>query len=303
MSLAGRYAPGRFGVSFEVYPPKTEAGDGALFRALESLTAFRPAFVSCTFGAGGSTRDQTLELICRIRDSFRVPVAAHRTCVEASAAEVRAWLRRAAEMGIESIVALRGDPPQGATSFTPPSDGFAHADDLVRFIRREFPGFGIAVAGYPEVHREAASPEADLAHLKRKVEAGADLVLTQLFYRNADFFAFRDRCAAAGIRVPIVPGILPILTLAQVQRITALCGAKLPDELIRKLEACADDPAGQAAVGVAHAVRQCEGLTAAGVPGLHFYVLNKAEAPAEILRALGVPCGAPGEGAPRGAAA
>jgi len=297
MSLASRYAPGRFGVSFEVYPPKTEAGDGVLFRALESLAAFRPAFVSCTFGAGGSTRDRTLELICRIRDGFGVPVAAHRTCVEAGAAEVRDWLRRAEGMGIESIVALRGDPPQGAAVFTPRADGFAHAIDLVRLIRREFPHFGVAVAGYPEVHREAASPEADLARLREKVEAGADLVLTQLFYRNADFFRFRDRCAAIGIRVPIVPGILPILTLAQVQRITSLCGAALPAELIRRLEACADDPEGQAAVGVAHAIRQCQELVAAGVPGLHFYVLNKAEAPMQILRALGLG-GAPDGGAP-----
>lgn len=287
MTLAHAYGPGRFGLSFEVFPPKTEAAEVQLFAALETLVAFRPAFVSCTYGAGGTTRDRTLELTTRIRDVFQVSVAAHRTCVESSAEEMGAWLRRAAELRIENIVALRGDPPQGSTVFTPPPNGFAHANELVAYIRARFPHFGIAVAGYPEVHREASSAAEDLTNLKRKVEAGADLVLTQLFYRNADFYAFRERCVASGIAVPIVPGILPVVNLAQVQRITTLCNAKLPERLVQDLEGQRDDPRGQLAVGVAYATRQCEELVAAGVPGLHLYVLNKAEAPAQILRALG----------------
>ena len=286
MRLSALYGAGKFGVSFEVFPPKTLEGDVALMAAVRDLVALRPSFVSCTFGAGGSTRDQTLDLICRIRDTFQVPVAAHRTCVESSVGEIRTWLKRACDLGVENVVALRGDPPRGTTVFQPPRDGLAHANELVELVRQEFPHLGIAVAGYPETHREAPSREADLANLKRKVEAGADLVLTQLFYDNADFFDFRRRYLAAGIRVPLVPGILPVTSLAQLERITALCGARIPSVLRAELEVHRDDAEGQAAVGVAYATQQCQALIDGGVPGLHLYVLNRADAPTKILRAL-----------------
>lgn len=294
MKFCDAYGSGKFGLSFEIFPPKTPAGEGALFEAIETLMAFRPSLVTCTYGAGGSTREKTLELTVAIRERFGVNTAAHLTCVGSSYEALRAWLAMAAGRRVENIVALRGDPPRGESRFIPADGGPAHADELVAFIRREFPQFGVGVAGYPETHQEAVSPEADLAHLKRKVEAGADVVITQLFYDNRDFFAFRRRYEQAGIRLPLVPGILPITNFAQVQRITTMCGAKLPPALVAQLEGRRDDAEAELEIGVAHAIRQCRELLDAGVPGLHFYVLNKATAPARILEALTLPARAAG---------
>ncbi len=290
MKFSEAYGSGKFGLSFEIFPPKTPAGDGPLFESVKALVAFRPSFVTCTYGAGGSTREKTLELTVAIRQQFGVSTAAHLTCVGSSNADLRAWLARAASQGVENIVALRGDPPQGESRFIPMDGGPAYANELVALIRHEFPHLAVAVAGYPETHQEATSPEADLAYLKRKVEAGAHVVITQLFYDNRDFFAFRRRYQQARIQVPLVPGILPIINYAQVQRITALCGAKLPPTLVAELEAKRDDPEAELEIGVAHAIRQCRALLEAGVPGLHFYVLNKATAPARILEALRLAC-------------
>jgi methylenetetrahydrofolate reductase (NADPH) len=287
--LSQLYGPGRFGISFEVFPPKTPDGESQLMSAIRDLLSFEPAFISCTFGAGGSTRDRTLELICRIRDTFGVRTVAHRTCVGASVGEIREWLGRLRAMGVENVVALRGDPPKDRPDYQPPQDGLAHASDLVALIRREFPELGVAVAGYPETHLEAPSAEVDLANLKRKVKAGADIVLTQLFYDNNDFFDFRRRYQQVGIRVPLVPGVLPVVSLSQIQRIVSLCGAKIPGGFLAALERERDDPAGQLRAGVAHAIRQCQDLIDAGVPGLHFYVLNRSEGPLQILRALRLP--------------
>ena len=286
MKIADAYGEGKFGLSFEIYPPKTDAGEAQLFAALETLMEFQPSFVSCTYGAGGSTRDKTLELVVKIRKTFGVTTAAHRTCVESTEEEIRRWLKEATDLGIENIVALRGDPPAGQVEFKKPEGGFAYANELVALIRREFPHFGIAVAGYPETHQEAPSFEVDLANLKRKVEAGADAVITQLFYNNSDFFRFRTRYRKAGIGPPLVPGILPVINMAQIQRIASLCGAKLPASFLADLERHRDDPEGQLNVGVEYAIRQCRELLDAGIPGLHFYVLNRAEAPRRILRAL-----------------
>ena len=211
MKIVEAYGEGKFGLSFEIYPPKSDAGETQLFAALEALMVFRPSFVSCTYGAGGSTRDKTLELTVKIRETFGVTTAAHRTCVESTEEEIRQWLKQATDLGIENIVALRGDPPKGETAFKKPEGGFAYANELVALIRREFPHFSIAVAGYPETHQEAPSPEVDLANLKRKVEAGADAVITQLFYDNRDFFEFRARYEMGGIAAPLVPGILPVI--------------------------------------------------------------------------------------------
>lgn len=286
MKIVDVYGKGKFGLSFEIFPPKSDAGEAQLFAALEALMVFRPSFVSCTYGAGGSTRDKTLELTVKISKIFGVTTAAHRTCVESTEEEIRQWLKKATDEGIDNIIALRGDPPKGETEFKKPEGGLAHANELVTLIRREFPYFSIAVAGYPETHREAPSPEIDLANLKRKVDAGADAVITQLFYDNRDFFEFRRRYLEVGITEPLVPGILPVINMAQIQRIASLCGAKLPASFLAELDRHRDDPDGQLTVGVEYAIRQCQGLLHSGIPGLHFYVLNKAEAPRRILQAL-----------------
>lgn len=290
MRFTEAYRNGRFGLSFEIFPPKTAAGDEALYASAESMMLHRPSFVTVTYGAGGTTREKTLELAVALREGYGVSTAAHLTCVGSSRDDLRDWLKKAADRGIQNIVALRGDPPQGQAHFVPTDGGPAHANELVSFIRDEFPDFSIAVAGYPETHREAPSPEADLANLKRKVEAGADVVITQLFYDSADFLAFRRRYEAAGIRVPLIPGILPVINFAQIRRITGMCGAKLPPHLVAQLEAHKDDPEAELEIGVNHAIQQCRELLDAGVPGLHFYVLNKAVAPFLILDALTKPC-------------
>ncbi|HEX3659720.1 MAG TPA: methylenetetrahydrofolate reductase [NAD(P)H] [Pirellulales bacterium] len=289
MTLRSTYGPEKFALSFELFPPKTPAGEEELFRHLPELAAFEPGYVTCTYGAGGSTRDKTLEIVSRVRREFGVPVASHLTCVGATIDDLRGYLAEAQRQGIENIVALRGDPPRGQTGFQAVDGGFRYAHELVALVRREFSDFGIAVAGYPEVHQEAESPQADLDHLKFKVDCGADVVITQLFYDNDDFFRFEQRCRRAGIRVPIVPGVLPITNLAQVRRITAMCGARLPADLVAALETHEDSVDEQFEIGVDHATRQVQGLLDARVPGIHFYVLNKSPATCRVLRAVARP--------------
>jgi len=281
------YQPGQFGLSFEIFPPKTADADETLWLNVGRLATFNPAFISCTFGAGGSTRTRTVDICVEVQQRFGVTATAHFTCLGGSAGELRAWLQLARERGIANIMALRGDPPAGQREFPQLAGGFRHASDLVRLIRAEFSQFGIGVAGYPEKHPEAASAEADLEYLKQKVDAGADAVFTQLFFVNDNFLRFRDRYQARGIGVPLVPGIMPILNFAQIQRITSLCGAHLPGELAARLEAAQDDKEAQFRIGVDFAIGQCQELVSAGVPGIHFYVLNRAAACEEILRALG----------------
>jgi methylenetetrahydrofolate reductase (NADPH) len=287
MRISEAYGPGKLGLSFELFPPKTEAGEAALFGHLDELIAFRPSFVTCTYGAGGSTRQKTLDIVAEVQRRYGCSVASHLTCVGATVADLRAYLADARERQIENIVALRGDPPKGDDSFRQTTGGFRYANELVALIRAEFPQFGIAVAGYPETHQEAPSAEVDLENLKRKVESGGEAVITQLFYDNADLFHFRDRCRRAGIGVPIVPGILPITNLAQIQRITSLCKARLPGDLIAALEQAGDGEAEQFEVGVEFATRQVRELLEGGVPGVHFYVLNKSPAAVRVLQAVG----------------
>jgi methylenetetrahydrofolate reductase (NADPH) len=289
MTIRDAYGSGRFGLSFELFPPKTDEGMDNLFRHVDELVQARPSFITCTFGAGGSTQDRTLEVVLGVREKYKLPVATHLTCVGLTAENIRDYLLRAVQLGIDNVVALRGDPPRGETQFKPVPGGFCYANELVGFIRREFPRMGVAVAGYPETHQEAPSPQADLENLKRKVDAGADVVITQLFYNNDDFFRFRDRCREMGVNVPIVPGLLPITNLSQIQRFTSMCGASLPASLVAALENCADDPQGQFETGVSFAIDQARELLDAGVPGMHFYVLNKSEATGRVLAALPQP--------------
>lgn len=285
MRIINAYAPDKFGLSFELFPPKTPAGDKALAYHVEKLIQFQPSFITCTYGAGGSTHQKTLSIVAEIKRRFNLPVAAHLTCVGSSVKDLRNYLGQARDLGIDNIVALRGDPPQGETTFKPAPDGLRYAHKLVALIRAEFPEFGIAVGGYPEVHQEASDAETDLQHLKQKVAAGADVVITQLFYHNEHFFRFRDRYEALDIQAPLIPGIMPVVKLAQVQRITSLCGATLPQNFIDEL-ARRDDADWQAQVGIDFATRQVQALIESGLPGIHFYVLNKSQALSQVLTNL-----------------
>jgi methylenetetrahydrofolate reductase (NADPH) len=279
------YPAGRFTLSFELFPPKSAAAEAAMYDSVRHLMSFQPDVITCTYGAGGSTRDKTLGITQQVRQRFGVRVASHLTCVGSTVDDLRSYLSEAQRRGVENIVALRGDPPRGESEFQQTTGGLKYASELVALIREEFPQYGIAVAGYPETHQEAISPEADLENLKRKVDAGGDCVITQLFYDNADFFRFRDRCIALGINAPIVPGILPVTNLAQIQRITSLCKARLPAEFLAEL-AQQDDAEWQFQVGVRQATQQVQELVDAGVPGVHFYVLNKSPATSAVLSAI-----------------
>lgn len=282
------YGSRSFVLSFELFPPKTPAGEKALFRHVEQLMQYDPDFITCTYGAGGSTRDKTLDIVTQVKERFSVPVASHLTVVAATVDQLRDYLRETAEGGIENIVALRGDPPKGESEFRQVENGLRYGNELVALIRAEFPDFGVAVAGYPETHQEAPGADEDLENLKRKVDAGADVVITQLFYENDDFFRFRERYEAAGIQCPLVPGIMPVTNLKQIKKITSMCGAKLPAEFIRSLEE-KDDEQWQFQAGVDFAIRQVQGLIDGGIPGMHFYVLNKSQATSAVLDAVSLP--------------
>jgi methylenetetrahydrofolate reductase (NADPH) len=288
VSLTAAYESGRFGLSFELFPPKTAESEAVMWRTVDELMAYEPTLITCTYGAGGSTRSKTLDVIAGVRARHDVSVASHLTCVGSSVEELRGYLREAAANGVSAIVALRGDPPQGETTFTPAADGLRYASELVALIRGEFPEFGILVAGYPETHQEAVSPEADLENLGRKCAAGGDVVVTQLFYDNADFFRFRDACTRRGITAPIVPGVMPVTNYAQIRRIASLCKARLPDAFTRALEAAGADDAAQFEAGVEFASRQVQELIAGGVPGMHFYVLNRSPATIRVLEHVGL---------------
>lgn len=278
-------------VSFELFPPKTWQGMASLFEHFKELMTCNPSYITCTYGAGGDakerTRQRTLEVLDLIRREYpEIPVLSHLTCVNMGVEDLRAYIARAVEIGVSGIVALRGDPPAGQQPYVPVDGGLRYANELVSLLRAEYPALSVVVAGYPAKHPEAVSMEADLENLKRKVDAGADVVVTQLFYDNALYYRFRDQCAAAGIETPIVPGILPVTNLSQARRITSLCGAHLTDKLVQRLEKHGEDEEGQFSVGVYYAARQIEELVEQGAPGIHFYVMNKSRAAALICRAL-----------------
>lgn len=286
--ISSYYVGGKLGLSFEIYPPKSAASTQNLYKVVEELCDWNPAFISVTYGAGGSTRAQGLELLAELGKRASAPLTAHFTCVGSRLPEIEEWLAQARDLGVENIMALRGDPPAGQDKFEVTAGGLSHASELVAFIKQKFPSFGIGVAGYPEPHKESESPESDLRWLKTKVDAGADAVYTQLFYRNSDFYQFRENCAALDIKVPIVPGILPVLSLDQLRRITRLCGASIPADLLSRLEKCDGSPTAQLEVGVEYATAQCEDLCREGVPGIHFYVLNRSDIIDRILTNLGL---------------
>ena len=251
---------------------------GALRTAAAQLLALRPDFVTCTYGAGGSTREKTLGICTMLRDLGYGPVMPHLTCVGSSRAELGEIADEIYAHGFRNIMTLRGDPPRGDTTFRPAADGLAHASDLAALLKSKHADFCCGVAGYPEMHPEAVSAEIDLANLKRKVEAGGDFITTQLFFDNRVYFDFVKRCRAAGITVPIVPGLLPAISLKQVQRMCAMCRAVLPPDLPRAMEAAGNEGEAAEYVGIRWAERQIEELIAGGAPGIHLYVLNRAKA-------------------------
>jgi methylenetetrahydrofolate reductase (NADH) len=277
--LVGRGGPV---VSFEFFPPKTAEGEASLMRTIEALRPLRPSFVSVT-RTGGKPREATIELVARIR-ALGIEGAAHVTAIEATRDEIAGVLDLLGERGIENMVALRGDVPNDP-AFRRPADGFGYAVDMIRFVRERTRSLCLVGAGHPEGHPECRDLALSIEHLKMKVDAGLDLVITQLFYDNADFFRFEERCRELGIAAPIIPGILPVTNLSQIQRITLLCKACLPEDFVAELSQ-KDDPDWQFAVGVRHATRQVQELIDAGVPGMHFYVLNKSPATAAVLSAI-----------------
>ena len=272
--------------SFEFFPPRDEPGLQRLFETVADLRAYRPAYVSVTYGAGGSTRRLTLDLVRRIKAETGIETMAHLTCVGSSRDEIALVVDQLVDGGIKNILALRGDPPSGQVSFQVADNGFAHADELVAFIRERHPQLCIGVAGYPEKHTEAYDFATDLTHLKRKVDAGANFIVTQLFFDVCDYFGFEERLAEANITVPMLPGIMPITNVSQIKRFTALCGAHIPARLMARLESVQTDTESVRAVGVEHAVQQCRELLSHNVAGIHFYTLNRSTATVEIIRRL-----------------
>jgi methylenetetrahydrofolate reductase (NADPH) len=271
--------------SFEFFPPKTEAGEQNLYAALNELKPLEPSFVSVTYGAGGSTRSKTIEIVKRIREDFGLEAMAHFTCVGATVDELRDTLEEMRAAGIDNVLALRGDPPAGEEAWTKTEGGLEYSRELVELIAGDYP-FAIGAACFPETHIHAESPESDLSYLGEKVQAGVDFLITQLFFDNDFYFDFVRRARSAGIGVPIIPGIMPITQVGQIERMAKMCGSELPAGLRAELHAREEHPEAVLDFGVAYATLQCSELLAAGAPGIHFYTLNRSPATRAILSAL-----------------
>jgi len=271
--------------SFEFFPPKTEEGWENLWHAAEALKQDEPAFVSVTYGAGGSTRDRTIEIVKRIKQELGLEAMAHFTCVGATVDELRGVLDQMRDVGIENVLALRGDPPQGESEWTATEGGLTYSTELIDLIAKEY-DFSIGAAAFPEVHIHSENMEQDLRVMKEKVANGATFLITQLFFDNDLYFDFVAKARAEGVEVPIIPGIMPILRFASIKRMTEMCGASIPPDLDRELTARKDDEQAIAELGVAYATLQCADLLKRGAPGIHFYVMNRHPAPRAILAAL-----------------
>ena len=278
---------GRPSFSFEFFPPKTEAGEQNLYAALEDLAKLDPTFVSVTYGAGGSTEQKrkTIDIVSRLREDFGLEAMAHFTCVGATVEELHDTLALMRSRGIDNVLALRGDPPIGQDEWIATEGGLEYSSQLVELIREHYP-FAVGAACFPETHIHATSAEDDLRHLKAKVDAGTQFLITQLFFDNAYYFDFVRRAREIGITVPIIPGILPITKFGQTKKMTEMCGSVIPADLYRELEQRADDEEAVAAYGVAYCALQCADLLANGAPGIHFYTLNRSPATRAILSAL-----------------
>src|SRR5436190_2609286 len=271
--------------SFEFFPPRDEAGVELLFETVEALKPLEPAFVSVTYGAGGATREGTVEIAARLKRDHGLEAMAHLSCVGETAAGLTEILDRVEAAGIDNVLALRGDPPRGEPDFKRPEGGLSSAAELAAFISERY-DVAIGGAGFPEVHPEAASPEADLAYLKTKVTSGASFLITQLFFDNRAYFEFVGAARAMGIEVPIIPGVMPITSYERIARFCELCDASIPGPLAAAMADLGGDPEAEAEPGIAYAARQCETLLAGGAPGIHFYTLNRAPATRAILASL-----------------
>ena len=272
--------------SLEFFPPKDEAGLLTLRQTATSLQRIAPDFVSVTYGAGGTTRDRTAQASAMLKNEFGFTVMPHLTCVGHSRAELGATADQLHQAGFRNIMTLRGDPPKGDTEFRPAPDGLSHASELVQLLKSRHDDFCLGVAGYPEKHPEALSLDLDLGHLRRKVDAGAAFITTQLFFDNTVYYRFVEKCRAAGITVPIVPGIMPVLSLKQVRRFTEMCGAHLPPQLITRLEVAAENPDVVEMIGIDWALDQIRGLLANGAPGYHLYIMNRARSALALAAGL-----------------
>jgi methylenetetrahydrofolate reductase (NADPH) len=280
-------ATGAPSISFEFFPPKSDEAAAQLERTIAELGDLHPDFVSVTWGAGGSTREKTIEIVSRIRDGAGIEAMAHLTCVGATREDLASVLHRLRDAGIVNVLALRGDPPKGQAGFTATEGGFRYASELTAFIREiHGPELCLGSAAYPEKHIECGNPAVDLNNLKRKVDAGLDFLITQLFFDNRHYWEFVERARSAGIRIPIIPGIMPITNAASVERLTVNCGTSLPFKLAAELDRRRGDPQAVMQLGVAHATSQCIDLLMNGAPGVHFYTLNRSRATRDIFTAL-----------------
>ena len=271
--------------SFEFFPPKDNDGFDKLFETIDNLKALNPAFVSVTYGAGGSTRSKTIDLVGRIKKEIRLESMAHLTCVGHNSDEILNVLESIKKQNVENVLALRGDPPAGEINFTKPNNGFGYAVELVQFICERF-SFCVGVAGYPEGHPESSNREEDLFHLKKKILAGASFIVTQLFFDNKYYFEFVASLRKIGVDVPVIPGIMPIVNLKQIKRFIKMCGATIPHDLMVRLEEAQDDPESVCQIGIDHAANQCRKLLMQGAPGIHFYTLNRSRATLSVLERL-----------------
>ena len=271
--------------SFEFFPPKDNDGFDKLFETIDNLKSLNPAFVSVTYGAGGSTRSKTIDLVGRIKKEIGLESMAHLTCVGHNSDEILNVLESIKKQNVDNVLALRGDPPAGEINFTKPNNGFGYAVELVQFICERF-SFCIGVAGYPEGHPESLNREEDLFHLKNKVLAGASFIVTQLFFDNKYYFDFVASLRKIGVDVPVIPGIMPIVNLKQIKRFTKMCGATIPHDLMVRLEEVQDDPESVCQIGIDHAANQCRKLLMHGAPGIHFYTLNRSRGTLSVLERL-----------------
>ncbi|HEX7533819.1 MAG TPA: methylenetetrahydrofolate reductase [NAD(P)H] [Syntrophales bacterium] len=282
MKINNLFSQKRFILSFEVFPPKREGNLESLYITITELGELKPDFISVTYGAGGSTREKTIEISSKVKNEFNLEVLAHLTCVQSTRDDIAVILDLLKDQNVENILALRGDPPEGTERFIKTEGGFEHANELVEFIKTRH-DFSLGVAGYPEGHIEAPSLKADMINLKRKVDAGADFIITQLFFNNDAFYNFRDRAMALGIRAPILPGIFPILNYNQITRITSLAGVRIPPKLHEKVENNKDEPQEVEKYGIEHAIMQIDDLIKNEIAGLHLYCMNKSHPVKKIL--------------------
>lgn len=288
MRIKDFFQPGRCVLSFEVFPPVRDGTIDRLVPVIDRLAKLHPDFISVTYGAGGASRDMTVEIASLLKQNGTAEVMAHLTCVACSRHQIDGVLQELQANGVENVLALRGDPPQGRDCFEKPENGFGYASELVEFINA-YNCFCVGVAGYPEGHQEAPSFERDIENLKKKVDAGSDFIITQLFFNNDDFYRFRDAATGAGIGVPIVPGIFPVVNYRQIQKFTDLCGATLPSVLVDRLEKARDEREEVQRIGIEYALQQSSDLLEHDVPGIHFYSMNRSRHIEEILGHLSLP--------------